>query len=136
MKPRPIKIRLLTVVDGEDSLSLLCDGLLRVEGERQIITYAEKEEGGTTATRLTIEEGRVSLLRHGGVNYSTVYEEGRTHTSLYSLGGLTLDAAVSTERLSVTRGDYPSFLCDYTLSLGEEHRRFHLSLQTEGRVGE
>lgn len=134
MEPFAVTVRIETAIAGEETVTARYDGLLRVRGEALLLSYTEENEGVRTSTLLTIEEGRVSLVRRGGVEFSTVYEVGTPHSSRYTLGGLSFDALTETVSLTVQRGAcLPRVLCVYDLTLGGETRRFSLSLVTEGR---
>ena len=134
MEPLAVTVRIETAIAGEDTVTARYDGLLRARGDALLLSYTEEEEGVRTSTLLTLEEGRVSLVRRGGVEFSTVYQMGVPHASRYSLGGLTFDALTETVSLTIARGAcLPRVRCVYDLTLGGETRRFSLSLITEGR---
>lgn len=137
MEPLAVTVRIETAIAGEETVSARYDGLLRARGEALLLSYTEEAEGVRTSTLLTIEEDKVSLVRRGGVEFSTVYRVGVPHASRYSLGGLSFDALTETVSLTVTRGVcLPRVLCVYDLTLGGERRRFSLSLITEKRRAE
>ena len=136
MESLNVSITITATVSDEGTTVSKYDGLLRVEGGASRISYTEEDEGGArTSTLLTIGGGEVSLVRRGAVSFSTVYREGYTHKSLYSLAGLSFDAEVATERLTVLPSALPAFDCLYTLTLGGEARRFALSLRLARKEG-
>ena len=137
MEPFAVTVRIETAIAGEDTVTARYDGLLRARGEALLLSYTEESEGVRTSTLLTLEEGRMTLVRRGGVDFSTVYEVGSPHASRYSLGGLSFDALTETVSLVIERGvSLPRARCVYDLTLGGETRRFSLSLITERRRGE
>lgn len=134
MEPYAVTVTLTTAIVGEDTVTATYDGLLRVRGEELLLSYTEHDEGCATSTLLTLAEGRITLVRRGGVSFSTVFCEGERHSSIYALGGLSFDAITETRTLRIRRGVcLPSFECEYDLTLGGEKRRFHLSLRTAKR---
>lgn len=133
MEPISVTITMTSTVSDEGTTVSRYDGLLRVEGGVTKISYTEEEDGARTSTLLTIGAGEVALVRRGAVSFDTVYREGYTHRSLYSLGGLRFDAEVATERLTLLPAALPAFDCLYTLTLGGEARRFALSLRLAKR---
>ena len=134
MEAIPVTVTLMTAIEDEGTTVTKYDGLLRYTKGGAHLSYTEVEEGVRTSTLLLIGNDSVSLTRRGGVEFSTVYRAGTTHRSLYASTGLRLDAAVTTESLTVIRGlALPAFTCAYTLSLGGVDRRFILSLQMAKR---
>ena len=134
MEPLAVTVRIETAIVGEETVSVRYDGLLRVRGDSLLLSYTEEQEGVRTSTLLTVEEGRVTLVRRGGVEFSTVYEVGVPHASRYTLGDLSFDALTETVSLTVQHGAcLPRISCVYDLTLGGERRRFSLVLVTEGR---
>ena len=134
MEAIPVTVTLMTAIEDEGTTVAHYDGLLRYTKGGVRLSYTEEEEGVRTSTLIAIEGESVSLVRRGGVEFSTVYRAGTTHHSLYVSSGLRLDAAVTTESLTVIRGlALPAFTCAYTLTLGGVGRRFILSLQMAKR---
>lgn len=135
MEALNVTVIMTSVIEDEGTTVTRYDGLLRVADGVARISYTEEDNGARTSTLLTVGRGEVTLVRRGAVNFSTVYRKGYTHRSLYSLGGLSFDAEVATEQLSVLPTARPAFDCVYCLTLGGEARRFALSLRLEEREG-
>ena len=131
MDPMKVTVIMTSTVEGEGTTVTRYDGLLRVEGDTVKISYTEEEGGARTSTLLTVGHSEMALVRRGAVSFSTVYREGYTHRSIYSLSGLSFDAEVVTERLTLLPSRLPAVDCRYTLTLGGEARRFALSLRLE-----
>ena len=131
MKSINVTVIMTSTVEDEGTIVTKYDGLLRVADGVAKISYTEEQDGARTSTLLTVGEGEVSLVRRGAVSFSTLYRTGCTHRSLYSLAGLSFDAEVVTERLTLPPSPLPAFDCVYTLTLGGEARRFALSLRLE-----
>ena len=131
----PVTVIMTSTVEDEGTTVTKYDGLLRMADGAARISYTEEDSGARTSTLLTIGRGEVTLVRRGAVSFSTVYRAGHTERSLYSLGGLSFDAEVATERLILLPAALPAFDCAYTLTLGGEARRFALSLRLQKREG-
>jgi uncharacterized beta-barrel protein YwiB (DUF1934 family) len=106
------KMPVLLFIQGEqyydgvdpDSVELMTEGTMEVEGDTYRLTYQESELTGMEGTTTTFEVRgpQVILTRAGGVNSQMVFEEGQQHTSLYETpyGELSID--VQTSRLHHT----------------------------------
>ena len=130
----PVSVIMTTAIEGEDTVTARYDGLLRYAPQGIRLSYTESEEGVRTSTLLSISHSEIGLTRRGGVDFSTIYRAGYTHHSLYTSGALRLDAAVTTEHLSLITGlALPAFSCSYTLTLGGVDRRFILTMRLERR---
>ena len=71
----------------DETIELVTEGLLAKEGEGEYtLSYQESELTGLegTLTTFQIEDGRITLMRHGEVNSQMVFEEGRRHLSMYN----------------------------------------------------
>ena len=83
---------------------------------------------------VTAQGEEMTLSRHGGVQFDTVFRVGVPFTSVYAVGGMRFDAVVKTESLRVLRGTaLPAADCRYRLTLGGEARLFSLSFRLEAR---
>ncbi len=134
MKPLAVTVRLTTEIVGEDTITSTFFGVLRTHGTGWQLSYTEESESGKSSTLLTIEKGSIMLKKQGASYFSTVFEVGKEHASIYSLGGLMLDAVTKTHALSVKeQGGLPSLAWCYDLTLGGEERRFSLTLSLSRR---
>ena len=101
--PVLLTVRSEQVFDGvePDVIELMTDGVMELTETGMRLTYQETELTGLegTTTVVEVQDGRVILMRTGGVNSQMVFEEGRRHTSLYETpyGDLAMD--VQTNRL-------------------------------------
>lgn len=101
------KMPVLLYIQGEqhydgvdpDSVELMTEGTMEVEGDTYRLTYQETELTGMEGTTTTFEVRgpQVILTRAGGVNSQMVFEEGQQHTSLYETphGELPIDVQTS-----------------------------------------
>ncbi len=92
---------------------------LHLSDEGMLITYISESEDGKTSTDIEIESGRVTVKRRGDVKSCFVFEEGVTHTSLYSVGAYSFDASISTRRIRQGIDDGGGTLdLYYTMTIG------------------
>ena len=106
------KMPVLLFIQGEqyydgvdpDSVELMTEGTMEVEGDTYRLTYQESELTGLegTTTRLLIKNGQVTLLREGNINSQMVFEEGRRHLSMYETPYGALSIGVNTRRMRST----------------------------------
>jgi uncharacterized beta-barrel protein YwiB (DUF1934 family) len=91
-----ISVRGMQKYDGaeEDTIELVTEGQLSDRGEEGLtLSYQESELTGMegTLTSFQVEKnGRVTLMRSGGINSQMVFEEGIAHDSLYQMAFGTL----------------------------------------------
>ena len=132
----PVTIVLTSAVEDEGVSVTRYDGLLRVGNDGEVrLSYQEEDEAGVrTATLITLRGEEMTLSRHGGVQFDTVFRVGVPFTSVYAVGGMRFDAVVETEHLQILRGTaLPAADCRYRLTLGGEARLFSLSFRLEAR---
>ncbi len=101
------KMPVLLYIQGEqyydgidpDSVELMTEGTMEVQGDIYRLTYQESELTGMAGTTTTFEVcgPQVILTRAGCVNSQMVFEEGQQHTSLYETpyGELSIDVQTS-----------------------------------------
>ena len=86
----------------DETIELVTEGLLAKEGEgAYTLSYQESELTGLegTLTTFQIEDGRITLMRHGEVNSQMVFEEGRRHLSMYNTPYGAIEIGISTRHL-------------------------------------
>ena len=93
----------------DETIELVTEGLLAKEGEgAYTLSYQESELTGLegTLTTFQIEDGRVTLMRHGEVNSQMVFEEGRRHLSMYNTPYGALAVGIKTHSLHCRMDDH------------------------------
>lgn len=118
-----ISIRGMQDMDGvgDDAIELVTEGHLSSSGgDEYLLSYAESELtglGGTTTT-LSIQDGRVTLVRSGEVNSQMIFEEGKRHLSLYETPYGALSVGVNTRRMDLRLGESGGELeIDYAIEI-------------------
>ena len=93
----------------DETIELVTEGLLAKEGEgAYTLSYQESELTGLegTLTTFQIEDGRVTLMRHGEVNSQMVFEEGRRHLSMYKTPYGALAEGIKTHSMDCRMDDH------------------------------
>jgi len=105
-----ISVRGMQKYDGaeEDTIELVTEGRLSDHGEEGLtLSYQESELTGMegTLTSFQVEKnGRVTLMRSGGINSQMVFEEGKSHLSLYQTPYGDLSIGIRTGKIRNTLG--------------------------------
>ena len=95
--------------DPPEVIELVTEGLLAKEGEgAYTLSYQESELTGLegTLTTFQIEDGRITLMRHGEVNSQMVFEEGRRHLSMYNTPYGALAVGIKTHSMDCRMDDH------------------------------
>ncbi len=75
------------------------EAFLHLTDEGMLITYSVISEGDKTLTDIEIIDKKVTVKRRGGVVCDFVFEEGRAHSSLYSVGPYSFDAVITARKI-------------------------------------
>ena len=107
----------------DETIELVTEGLLAKEGEgAYTLSYQESELTGLegTLTTFQIEDGRITLMRHGEVNSQMVFEEGRRHLSMYNTPYGALAVGIKTHSMDC-RMDDPGGSIEINYAIEIEH---------------
>ena len=88
----------LTVGDEEKTDSDAV-GFYHFFEDRILITYSEDTEGGRVDSEIEIEDSAVTVKRNGALVSELVFEEGKSHSSLYKIPPYTFDALVTAKKI-------------------------------------
>ena len=139
-----ISIRGMQKYDGadEDSIELVTEGRLTDRGEEGLhLVYQESELTGMEGTQTSFQiekNGRVTLVRSGGVNSQMVFEVGKSHLSLYQTPYGDLSIGVRTDKirntLEMTGGELE---IQYAIEIDQTmagHNIFHIQVRENNRA--
>ena len=93
----------------DETIELVTEGLLAKEGEgAYTLSYQESELTGLegTLTTFQIEDGRITLMRHGEANSQMVSEEGRRHLSMSNTPYGALAVGIKTHSMDCRMDDH------------------------------
>ena len=87
--------------------------------EQILITYSENSEGGRIDSEITVKNDTVTVKRSGALESELVFEEGKSHSSLYKIPPYAFDALVTTKKIrrNLSRGGGTLDL-HYTMKIG------------------
>ena len=103
-----VKINIESVVEDLDDAGLVADsdktkseavGTLTEGDNATVIAYSETEEGVTTSSEIIIGRDSITVNRTGGVEYSFLFAEGKTTSSLYKVPPYSFDTEIYTRRI-------------------------------------
>lgn len=124
----------------EEPVELVTTGKLEPLGDDcYTLSYQESEVTGFagTLTTIQVEPNRVTLQRVGAVNSQMVFEEGRSHLSMYDTPYGALSVGIRTRKMRSTLGDSGGEVeVHYALEI--EHGAvgqsvFHINVRQTGR---
>lgn len=84
--------------DAERSVSE-AEGFFRYSDGLCSLTYAEESEGGRCESEIISRDGHVTVKRRGAIESELYFEEGKSHSSIYSVPPYKFDATVYTKRV-------------------------------------
>lgn len=125
----------------DETIELVTEGLLAKEGEgAYTLSYQESELTGLegTLTTFQIEDGRITLMRHGEVNSQMVFEEGRRHLSMYNTPYGALAVGINTKKMRAQLSPVGgSIEINYALEIDHAvagENLFHIQVRQKGNA--
>lgn len=126
-------------LDDEGRMELITEGKLYKKENIFYVSYKETGVTGMegTTTTLKIEENRVTLIRHGTVSSTFVFEEGRKNTSHYATEFGVFTVEVAAEKVfSAIDEDGGMVAVSYSLDVfGKEVNEFIMTVREVGNDG-
>ncbi len=140
LKPEKVKLHIRSSVKndgGEDeAISFVTAGELAFEDDGSvIISYDELTESGTAHCRIILAADKVTVKRHGAIESTLVFREGRSHSSVYSLGGFAFDMTVRTKKIKNelnSRGGRLALHYGMTVGGADKEVRFSVRVEEAG----
>lgn len=104
-----VKIKIESTIENLDPSGLpegdveknssVADGFYRYSDNEIVLTYAEENEGGRAESEIICKDGCVIVKRNGAIESELYFEEGVSHSSLYSVPPYKFDATVTAKRV-------------------------------------
>lgn len=120
-------------LDDEGRMELITEGKLYIKDNAYYISYKETGVTGMegTTTTLKIEENRVTLIRHGTVSSTFVFEEGKKNTSHYATEFGVFTVEVAAEKVYSVMDDNGGMVAvSYSLDVfGKEKNEFIMTVR-------
>ena len=109
------EIKVLSVMDNlgdsglpegdSERVESVYKGFFHITDGEVLLTYTEGEGEGAYLSEISTSSGRVTVKRKGAIESELVFEEGKTHTSLYRIPPYTFDAEVNTKKIRSSLSD-------------------------------
>ena len=109
-----VKIKIESAIENLDSAGLPegdieraateAEGYLRYSDGEAVLTYCEESEGGRAESEIICRGAGVTVKRRGAIESELYFEEGKSHSSLYSVPPYKFDATVTARRVRVDLG--------------------------------
>lgn len=106
-----VKIKIESTIENLDAAGLpegdaertssICDGFYRFSDGEINLTYAEENEGGRAESEIICKDGCVIVKRKGAIESELYFEEGKSHSSIYSVPPYKFDATVRAKRVRI-----------------------------------
>lgn len=103
------RIKILSVIENLDASGVPDGESERDESEREgyysfsdgeiEITYSDESEAGRAESVIAVNGETVKVKRTGSISSELIFEEGKSHSSLYSVPPYSFDATVRTKRI-------------------------------------
>jgi uncharacterized beta-barrel protein YwiB (DUF1934 family) len=109
----------------------------RSDGDTISVSYKTQTEGGTVNTSYRLFDNCLSVTRSGAINSVMIFENGKTHSSVYEIPPFKFDMTVTAKRLFHTltdRGGDIDLL--YEMNVGEAIKlcKMKISIAEESEV--
>jgi len=123
----------------EDRMELITEGKLYKKENAFYISYKETGVTGMegTTTTLKVEEDKVTLIRHGTVTSTFVFEEGKENISHYATEYGVFTVGVRADRINSTMDEFGGVVAvSYYLDMFEkEQNEFIISVREVNNDG-
>ena len=133
------RIKILSVIENLDGGGIPEGDSERDESEREgcysfsdqgiEITYSDKSEQGCAESVIAIDGDTVRVKRTGSISSELIFEEGKSHTSVYSVPPYSFDATVRTKRIRRALDESGGRLdLHYSMSIGGADKSARMSI--------
>jgi uncharacterized beta-barrel protein YwiB (DUF1934 family) len=103
---------------------------MNTDGEKYVITYSEKLEGGEVFSDITVLSDSVRVVRRGAIESDMYFSEGESHKSLYKVVPYTFDVEITTTKIrnNLTRdGGYVQIF--YKMRIGGADKAVRMKIE-------
>ena len=133
------RIKILSVIENLDGGGIPEGDSERDESEREgyysfsdqgiEITYSDRSEQGCAESVIVIDGDTVRVKRTGSISSELIFEEGKSHTSVYSVPPYSFDATVRTKRIRRALDESGGRLdLHYSMSIGGADKSARMSI--------
>jgi len=106
------------------------NGFFKISEDEYRIEYTETENGDKTVCEVIIKSDSVRVTRRGALKSDMIFEEGKEHSSLYSVGPYSFDCVVFTKKIrnNVTR-DGGKLDIFYKMTIGGQDKNVKMRIE-------
>ncbi|MGG3469435.1 DUF1934 domain-containing protein [Neobacillus pocheonensis] len=122
----PVKIKVKTTIDRQESFELITFGRYFQKGEASFLKYEEVQEEGTVRTIVKLAGNEALILRGGAVKMRLPFELNRVLRGSYEMPFGVFETMTLAKRIEHTEGRI-DILYDFTLQ-GEPAGTYHLEI--------
>ena len=129
-----LHIRSAVKNDGgdEESISYTVAGEYLKTDTGFSVSYTENTESGKAFCQILIEGDKVTVERRGAIVSKIVFQQGKTHGSIYSMGGFSFDMTVKTKKTKIELTENGGRLAlQYDMTVGGADKAVHFSVRVE-----
>ena len=114
MTYKDVKIEIDSLIEDLDDNGLVADsakastlseGKMRADGNEFFLFYTETAENEKTESEISLKNGLVSVSRSGSLRCDFLFAEGKTTSTVYSVGGYSFDAEIYTRKIRSSFGE-------------------------------
>jgi uncharacterized beta-barrel protein YwiB (DUF1934 family) len=103
---------------------------LKIEDGTLSLSYFEKQGEATTNTDITVGDKSVSVFRRGAIESSFVFEEGKSHKSLYKIPPYEFESEITTKKIRNTLTENGGVITIfYDMTVGGDVRRVKMRIE-------
>ena len=122
----------LTVDSSKASTS--SEGKMKTDGDSLFIFYTEDGENGKTESEIAITGDTVSVRREGALKCDFLFSEGKTTSSIYSVGQYSFDSEIYTRKIRSSfseNGGEISLIYDMTLGGAKKKTKMKIRVKNK-----
>lgn len=107
-----VKIKIESTIENLDAAGLVVGdveknesqavGFFRYQDGDACLTYTEENEGGRAESEIICKGAYVCVKRRGAIESELYFEEGKSHSSIYSVPPYRFDATVTAKRVRIS----------------------------------
>ena len=138
-----VKIEIDSLVEDLDDNGLVSDssktagvfeGKMKSDGKSFLISYTQTEENEKTDSEIELNGGVVTVIRRGALKCNFLFSEGKTASSLYSVGPYSFDAEIYTRKIRSSFGeDGGEITLIYDMTLGGAKKKTKMKIRVSGK---
>ena len=116
--------------EGVERTKTDASAFLKAEDGTLSFSYFEKQDEATTNTDIVICDKSISVIRRGAIESSFVFEEGKSHKSLYKIPPYEFEAEIVTKKIrNALNENGGAVTIFYDMTVGGDNRRVKMRIE-------